>query len=151
MLFDESEQLDIRMTCSIGLAMFDPEACMQALATLVGNAPATSEPFLLETFEPGFRRAADEILETYYNSRSQGMCPCYLDSLKDDEDGCSREYSRLYDACRVAVSRFGYTVEAIELEELLTILNPAHVSIKRRPDFRIQPSLNLKPTHPNAL
>ena len=151
MLFDESEQLDIRMTCSIGLAMFDPEACMQALATLVGNAPATSEPFLLETFEPGFRCAADEILETYYNSRSQGMCPCYLDSLKDDEDGCSREYSRLYDACRVAVSRFGYTVEAIELEELLTILNPAHVSIKRRPNFRIQPSLNLKPTHPNAL
>jgi len=148
---DEAEQLDIRMTCSIGLAVFDPEECVRVVANIVERCPVTSEPFLLETFEPGFRRAVDEILESYFNSRSLGMCPSYLDSLEGDESARLEEYSRLHDACRAGIFRFGYTDEALELENLLSILNPERVRIKRRPDFRIQPCLNFRPIRPYPL
>lgn len=143
MIVEDSEQFEIRKLAAIGLAVFDPEQCLSILAQVVGGCDFESEAIFLDTFEPGFRRAADEVVESYYNTRDY-MCPSRMDHLEGDEESALGEYDYLCKFCLPAIRIFGSASEASKLEKLLLELNPKHELVKRRADSRLQQSLNLK-------
>jgi hypothetical protein len=145
MITDDAEQLEIRKTCAIGLGVFDPTTCLTTLAAVVGGCDPNSQGIFFETFEPGFRRAADELLNSYYNYDDY-MCPSVLDNLVGDKDECLEVYHHLHGICAPVIRLFGNTTEATKLDELLLTLNPDHERIRRRPDFRLQVSFDFKQT-----
>ncbi len=109
------------------------------LAELLRTCEISSMPLFLDIFEPGFRRAVEEILESYYNSRDS-MCPSRLDYLLNSKEECLDEYARLRDVCLPAIQIFSSTKETAKLEELLQELNPEHEPIGRWVDPRLQMS-----------
>jgi len=145
MICDDEEQCEIRKVSAIGLAVFDPEECISILSREVGKRDVASESIFLDMFEPGFRRAMDEILESYYNSRDP-YCASRLSYL--DKHERLEEYQRLHELCLLAIQLFGSTNEAIELEELLLELNADHKAIKRTADARLQLPLDFKVRSP---
>jgi hypothetical protein len=147
MIEDEAEQFEVRRVSAIGLAVFDPERCLGILTKIVGGCDLQREPILIDALEPGFRRAVDEILESYYNTRDY-MCPSRLDHLEGDEEESLEEYDRLCRTCIPAIQLFSSVRESSKLEELLVKLNPHHESVRRRADPRMQIAFDFKQTKP---
>lgn len=145
MICDDAEQYEIRKLSAIGLAVFDPEECISILSREVGKRGVESESILLDMFEPGLRRAMDEVLESYYNSRDL-YCSSRLSYL--DKHERLEEYQRLHELCLLAIQLFGSTNEAIKLEELLRKLNADHKPIRRKTDSRLQVPLDFKVRRP---
>ncbi len=145
MICDDVEQYEIRKLSAIGLAVFDPEECISILSREVGKRDIESESIFLDMFEPGFRRAMDEVLESYYNSRDP-YCSSRLSYL--DKHERLEEYQRLHELSLLAIQLFGSTNEARKLEELLLELNANHKPIVRRSDARLQLPLDFKVRHP---
>jgi hypothetical protein len=108
---------------------------------MIAERTIMPDALFIEMFEPGFRRAADELLEKYYNARTPD-CPSYLSYLEDDDDSAIAEYEHLVRSCSRAIGFFAYTNEAREIVQLLRVLNPDHTEPVNQPDPRFQLSLN---------
>jgi hypothetical protein len=130
MILDATEDLEIRRTCTIGLATVGPEHCLACLALLFTQISTDSCEVVARALEPGYERAVDKICEHYYGD----LCPGYLNALEEPETRLN-EYERVIDTWRPAIAMFGFSQSSYRLEKLLRNLDPEHKTV---PDHRNQ-------------
>src|SRR5581483_3140339 len=134
LILQDSEDLEIRCNCAVGLANFSCDECISVLGRLSRQTPREALEAVCRALEPGFKKCVAGILEQYYGPM---MCKGLLHHL-DHAESRLEEYEKVIQGWRPTIAIFKFSKAAQELEELLQELNPRHPTI---PDQIRQSSL----------